>query len=192
MKTTKSNKKRLTYAMNKSVSDKQKRARYKEAKKNGFQDRRLKFLLEFIKERGWNKKRLAEAIGITQQRLQHCIAVADDAKLSFLRMAFLAMGCKLVVELFGEKRKRIKTEYWEFISPRSVCFSPSPTDKGDLDFLRRALQDSGLSNHKVSQNAGISPLTLDRILETDDITVKNLISIADALNLKVRWKATKI
>lgn len=169
-----------------------------EDKRNGNKaSRRMYFLEHIIKSQSLTWEKVAEKCGVSQQSISWMM-VSDDAKLTRVKDILKALDISITLEYVWSKNAEPESENEQrFEIQGLLCINNAAIDpivnealdeNKNLYFLARFLADSHISVLDFSKKAGIPKQYLKRYFEKDDIRISTIYEIAEACDLKIRWK----
>ena len=139
----------------------------------------LKFLDLFLRKMKWSKPQFAQNIGMTKAAVYHWFKV-DDIHLATLHNAFDKIGYEVIFSMeMPYTDENINIE----IAPKDEQYT-KPTKK--LSFLRRALYDNDIDQHRLASKLGIDDETIDYWFRYDQCHIDYFFKIAKFTGMKLK------
>lgn len=143
------------------------------------------FLKDFIGSSGVTIRQLSELIDVSTVSIQHWFTIGD-IRLSRLLSVADALGYDL--EISVDKKPSLNQEepvYYKFSDIRKMSLK-------NLHFLSCAFKESGITKKEAAERMGVTRDAVTYWFVRDDITIRNLCAVANALDRDVFIRFEKI
>lgn len=188
---------------------KRREERQREIENGARGERRMAFLDEILKAKGYSVKRFARACGMNPQKVFWWLTTADDASYAAVRDSLRIIGVGLDARLTpktpririekagGIGRSMADSETERMIASRRSAETNTHLKRclesgGRLSFLAEYIIGSGLSLHAVSRLSGIEMTSLRLYLQNDNLKISAIYRIAESLDADITWLVSDV